>query len=112
MKQNFNYKELMKKLPFGIICGSNGIISFFSLIGTVISYVILSGIAAQTNKTITLFENWWQTLLFVVCVISTTFMIITFVLFILKTKNNKQNENNDLTNKNHKSIFYVWYGQC
>ena len=110
MKHDFNYKELMKKLPFGIICGSNGIIAFFSLIGTVISYVILSGIAAQTNKTITLFENWWQTLLFVVCVISTTLMIVTFVLFILKTKNNKQNENNDLANKNHKSIFScsVW----
>ena len=86
MKTNLNYKELMKKLPFGIICGSNGIVSFFSLIGIVISYVILSGIAAQTNKTITIFENWWQTLLFVVCVISTTFMIITFVLFILKSK--------------------------
>ena len=46
-----------KKVPFRIICGVSGIIVFFTTVGLVLAYVVLSGIAEQTNKTISFFEN-------------------------------------------------------
>ena len=73
-----------KKVPFGIICGVSGIIVFFTTVGLVLAYVVLSGIAEQTNKTISFFENWWQVLLFVVLIIAALTAIAAFVMFILK----------------------------
>lgn len=72
------------KLPLGIISGASGIVAFFSIIGIIVAYVISSGIAAQTNNTVTIFETWWQTLLFVIALISVVIAIAALVLYCLK----------------------------
>ena len=72
-----------KNIPFGIISGSLWIVAFFSVIGSVIAYAINAGIAAQTNRTATIFSTWYQTLLFVVAVISLLGAIVSFVMYCL-----------------------------
>lgn len=62
--------KAVKKTPWGILGGSCAIATFFLTIAIVLIYVIFSGIAAQTNETTTIFETWWQTLLFVLDVVA------------------------------------------
>lgn len=55
----------MKKLPWGIIAGICGIVVFFTIVGTIAAYIILGAIANQTSDTATIFDTWYQTLLFI-----------------------------------------------
>ena len=89
----------VKKMPLGIISGASGIVAFFSIIGIIIAYVISSGIAAQTNKTVTIFETWWQTLLFIVALISIVIAIGTLVLYCLKNSSESKKEDSTKTTK-------------
>ena len=73
-----------KNVPFGIISGSLGIVAFFSTVGFVVAYAINVGIAAQTNRTATLFDNWYQTLLFIAVVISVIGGIVSLVAYVIK----------------------------
>lgn len=75
-----------KNVPFGIISGSLGIVAFFSVIGTVVAYAITSGMAAQTNRTATLFDNWYQTLLFVAVTVSVIGCAASLVFYCLKKR--------------------------
>ncbi len=75
-----------KNIPFGIISGSLGIVAFFSTVGFVVAYAINVGIAAQTNRTITIFSVWYQTLLFFVVAISVIGAIGSLVMYILKKR--------------------------
>ncbi len=73
-----------KRFPFGIICGSCGMAVFFATIGLVLGYAVTAGIAAQTNKTVSFLENWWQVLLFIVVILAATVAAASLVMYILK----------------------------
>ena len=75
-----------KNIPFGIISGSLGIVAFFSTIGLIVAYAINAGIAAQTNRAITIFSTWYQTLLFFAVLISVIGGIFALVMYVLKRR--------------------------
>lgn len=74
----------MKRIPFGIIAGALAMLAFFGIVGYVASYIIFSGIAAQTFNTISLFEYWWMTLLFFLDILFVVGFIAMTVLYIYK----------------------------
>ena len=73
----------MKKTPWGIIAGICFIALFYVTAGIVAAYIILNAIAAATNHSIGLFENWWQTLLFVFDLILAIGFVGSLVMYIL-----------------------------
>ncbi len=74
----------MKKLPWGIFAGVLFVLVFYITIGIVAAYLILNGIAGATSGSITLFTNWWQSLLFAADIVFGVLLIGCFVMFILK----------------------------
>ena len=73
-----------KKVPFGIISGACGMIVFFSTLGLIVAYAVLSGIEGEIGRTVSFFENWWQVLLFVVDVIAAVVAVAALVMFVIK----------------------------
>ena len=63
-------KEKALDLPWGIMSGVSAMIVFFGVIAFILIYVISSGIAQQTSETVSAFETWYQTLIFVVVIIA------------------------------------------
>ena len=55
----------MKKIRWGLAAGICAIAVFYLTAGVIVAFVILNAVAAQTNTAATLFDNWWQTLIFV-----------------------------------------------
>lgn len=80
----------MRKLPWGIIAGICAIVVFFTTAGTIAAFIILNAVAAQTSETVSLFQEWWQTALFVVSILSAIGFIGSLTLYILKTYGKKQ----------------------
>ena len=70
--------------PYGIIAGACGMIVFFSTLGLIVAYAVLSGIEGEMMRTVSFFENWWQVLLFVVDVIAAVAAIASLAMFIVK----------------------------
>lgn len=60
----------MKKLPWRILAGAFAIAVFYLTLGTVVGYLIYSAVQGQTHTDATLFDTWWQILLFVADVIA------------------------------------------
>ncbi len=73
-----------RKVPFGIICGACGIAVFFATLGLVIGYAVTAGIAAQTGKTVSFLENWWQVVLFIVLILAAMVAIAALVLYVIR----------------------------
>ena len=86
MKEKSNVVKLFAGLPYGIICGACAMVVFFATAGLVVSYIVFSGIAAQTSDTVSFLEYGWQVALLVVDIICALVMIASFVAFILKGK--------------------------
>lgn len=79
----------MKKLPWGIIAGICAMIVFFTVTGTVAAFIVLNGIAAQTNETATLFDEWWQTALFVADIVFALGLVGSCTMYVLRIKAKK-----------------------
>lgn len=60
----------MKKRPFGFLVGLCVILIFYFTVGLVASHLILSAIAAQTRNTVSIFDTWWQTTMFVLDILT------------------------------------------
>ena len=76
----------VRKVPFGIIAACCGIAVFFALFGLILAYVISSGIAAQTNNTVSFLEEGWQVLVFVVMIIAAVVGVFSTVMCALKRR--------------------------
>lgn len=86
MKDKKSVEKLFAGLPYGIICGACAMVVFFATAGLVVSYIVFSGIAAQTSDTVSFLEYGWQVALLVADIICAVVMIASFVAFILKSK--------------------------
>ena len=86
MKDKKSIKKLVCGLPYGIICGACAMVVFFATAGLVVSYIVFSGIAAQTSDTVSFLEYGWQVALLAVDIVCAAVMIASFVAFILKGK--------------------------
>lgn len=76
----------MKKLPWGIIAGICAMIVFFATVGIIAAFIVLNGIASQTNTFATLFDEWWQTALFVADIVFGLGLLGSLAMYIVRTK--------------------------
>ena len=86
-------EEFMRKIPWGILAGICAIVVFFATIGTVAAFIVLNSIAGQTNTTATMFDEWWQTLLFVadiVFVLGFAGSLTMYILGVVRTRREKE----------------------
>lgn len=87
----------MKKIPWGIIAGICGIFAFYLTAIVIVCFIVFSEVAATTGQVATLFDSWWQTLLFVLDVLFLLLFIGAMVFFVLKKKASKRGETNEKT---------------
>ena len=73
-----------RRVPFGILAGAFGMVVFFATVGLVVAYLVNSGIAGQTARTVTFLDNWYQALLFVVDIISALIAAASLAMYIVK----------------------------
>ncbi|MCX4312784.1 MAG: hypothetical protein OSJ83_02825 [Clostridia bacterium] len=77
----------MKKMPWGIITGICAMFVFFLTAGVVGVYILLDGIAAQTNTEAAFFGEWYQILMFVFDIVFVLGLVGSLTMYILKEKN-------------------------
>lgn len=76
----------MKKLLWTLFAWICIEIAFFLTVGVVAAFLILNAIAGATSGSITLFTNWWQTLLFIFDVLFVGGAAVCFVMNYLTKK--------------------------
>ncbi len=69
----------MQKIPWGVFAGICFIALFWLTAGVIAAYIITNAVAGATNSSVGLFDNWYQTLLFVFDAV----FIILFVAFVV-----------------------------
>ncbi len=77
-------EKLFQKTPWGAIAWGLGILVFYLTAGIIAAYFVLSQVAAQTSQVITLFSNWWQTLMFVADVLFAAGTVACIVFYARK----------------------------
>ncbi len=82
-------KEKALDLPWGIMSGVSAMIVFFGVIAFILIYVISSGIAQQTSETVSAFETWYQTLIFVVVIIAAVAAVASLVMYVIRERTYK-----------------------
>ena len=80
----------MRKIHWGIFIGVFAIVAFYATFGVVFAYILLNAIEAETSGYATLFDNWWQTLLFVVDVISVVGLLASITMKIIYSGPNEE----------------------
>ena len=77
----------LQKVRWGAVAGTSFIELFYLTAGIVAAYIILNAVAGATNDAVGLFDNWWQTLLFVLDVVVALLFVCSVVMFVLKRVN-------------------------
>ena len=92
--KNTNIMKKLGRIPFGILAGISGILLFYDTIGIVTLYIIFGRVSAQTAQTATIFDSWYQILMFIFDII---FLIIfgIFLFFFIKNKKDKKEQKNE-----------------
>lgn len=84
-------KQILKKIPWGVLAGVFGILCFYLTIAVFGVHFVFIQVKGQAGQTATLFDTGWQTLLFVLDVIFIIAFIAALALFILnKVIGNKE----------------------
>lgn len=82
----------MKKIRWSILIGIFAIITFYVTCGVVFSYLLLNAIEAETSGYATLFDNWWQVLLFVIDIFSIIGLLGSITMKIMFSEPNSEEE--------------------
>lgn len=84
MTETGNVKKVVSSVPWGMIAGISAIVCFFLTGGLIISYAVNAAINAETQATTTLFDFWWQTLMFVIDIIAAVVMLSSIAFYTVK----------------------------
>ena len=71
------------RFPWGILAGVCGVLVFYTIVGTVASYIVLSIIAGATTEGAGLFDTWYQQVLFIGDILFGAGFIASVVLYII-----------------------------
>ena len=85
----------MKKMPYGILCGTCLIIAFYSAIAFFGVHFVLQAVANQTSETVSMFDSWWQILLFIVFVITSIGFVLFLIFYFLQKRKLRKEDNNE-----------------
>lgn len=83
----------MKKKPYYLFAWLLGEAAFFITIAVVALYIVLNAISGATSGSITLFTNWYQTLLFILDVLC--FVGIGVFVYLTIRENKKRKKEGD-----------------
>ena len=81
---------MKKKIHWGVLAWVCAEIAFFLTLAVVVAFVILNAIAGATSGGVTLFTNWWQTVLFIADVLIVACLVVCAVMYFTKGRNNKK----------------------
>ena len=81
---------MKKRIPWGIFAGIFAMVVFFATVIIIIAFVALNYEAYQTGNSITIFENWYQVVLFVVDVIAVLGLVGSLVMYGKRTKDERK----------------------
>ena len=82
----------MRKLPWGIIMGICAMFVFFLTVGTIAVYMLLTGVKGQTNETASLFDEWYQVLMFVFDIVFVLGFAGSLTMYIRTEKEKAKNQ--------------------
>lgn len=82
-------KERLSKLPYSIFIGVSVIVVFYATLALILTSVIFDGIAAATGGSASIFDTWWQTLIFVVDLLAGIVLVGAIVAKILFAERKK-----------------------
>ncbi len=82
----------MKKVPWGILAGTCMIVAFFAVVGTVGAYIALNAIASLTSATATLFDQWYQVVLFAVDIVSVIGLAFSLTMYAIHAKSKNKGD--------------------
>lgn len=85
----------MKKLPYGIIAGLSGIFAFYDTLAIIVLYIVFNQIESQTTHTATIFDSWYQTLMFILDIVFVLLFIASLIFYIKKKVTRKKGEINE-----------------
>lgn len=80
----------MKKLPWGIFAGISAMAVFFAAAGAIAAFIILDSIAGETNTSATLFDEWYQIVLFVAGIVFAIGLIVSVTMCVIRAKAKKE----------------------
>lgn len=78
------------KFPWGILAGVCAVIVFYTIIGTVAAYIVLSVIAGATTEGAGLFDTWYQILLFIGDIVFGAGFIVSIILYFVTKAGDKK----------------------
>ena len=74
----------LRKVPWGIVAGISAMAVVFATVAFVGLYLVLGGVAGQTNEAFGMFEEWYQVLLFVADILFALAFIGSVIMYVLK----------------------------
>ncbi len=77
-------QKFINKFPWGVAAGVTGILCFYFMAASFGIQFVFAQVNAQTGQVATLFDTWWQTLLFVFAMITAILFVASLVMFILR----------------------------
>lgn len=80
----------MKKLPWGIFAGISAMAVFFAAVGTIAAFIILDSIAGETNTSATLFDEWYQIVLFAAVIVFAIALFVSVTMCAIRAKAKKE----------------------
>ena len=80
----------MRKKLWTFLAGFCGIIAFYSIIGVIALYIVFDIIAAETSQDASLFDYWYQTLLFIIAILSTIGLATFITMICIDNRKNKE----------------------
>lgn len=84
--------KLKGKFPWGILAGICAVIVFYTIVGTVAAYLVLSVIGGATTEGAGLFDTWYQVLLFVGDIVFGAGFVLFTALYIARRAGSKREE--------------------
>lgn len=83
-------QKLLNGFPWGTISGASGIIAFYLTVAVFGIQYIFVQVNGQTGQVATIFDTWWQILLFVLDIVFLILFAVSLVMFILKKANSRK----------------------
>lgn len=77
-------QKILQKIPCGVIAGVFGILCFYLFAAVFGIQFIFAQVNGQTGQIATIFDTWWQVLIFVCAIVSAVFFVLSLSMFIYK----------------------------
>jgi len=82
----------MKRKPWTFLIGFFAVLVFYCTVGIVVLYFVINSVGAATGQTFTIFDYWYQTLIFVLDIIS---VLCLGGSIFMKVKSKKEEVHNE-----------------